>query len=366
MPASARPPEKGLALRCRGLAKRFGSAVALDGFDLDLPSGALLALLGPSGCGKTTALRVVAGFERPDSGEVYIGERRVTGPGLFVAPEQRRIGMVFQDWALFPHLDVLANVRFGLPRSGAARAAEVLEMVGLDNCAHRMPHELSGGQQQRVALARALAPSPEVILLDEPFSNLDAALRARVRADVRRVLRDADATAIFVTHDQDEALSIADEVAVMSGGRVLQAGSPHHVYRAPASRAVATLVGEANFLPAEVVGERALTPLGSLPAPAIPDGTVEAMIRPESLQVEPDDTGNARVVDAEFYGHDQLVKLRCSDGTPVTARLLGPRSELVVGAPVAVTAMERPLFFVDGRPVGSGPAERAGSAAPRA
>ncbi|MGH2699443.1 MAG: ABC transporter ATP-binding protein, partial [Actinomycetota bacterium] len=212
------------------MRKSFGRTVALDDFDLPLREGVLLALLGPSGCGKTTALRIVAGLEHAESGNVWVGDRQVQGRGVFVAPEKRRIGMVFQDWALFPHLDVWHNVAFGLPRGERSRVDEVLEMVRLDRHSGRMPHELSGGQQQRVALARALAPSPRVILLDEPFSNLDATLRAKVRAEVAGLLRTAGATAIFGTHDQEEALSVADEVAVMSDGRVLQVGAPHDVY----------------------------------------------------------------------------------------------------------------------------------------
>src|SRR5688572_24627525 len=196
-------------MRCSNLSKKFGEVHAVEGVNLSLREGHFLALLGPSGCGKTTTLRLLAGFEVPDSGEIIIGEQRVSGPGVFMPPEQRSVGMVFQEYALFPHLTVADNVAYGLPRSvnKKQRVQEVLELVGLTDMLKRMPYELSGGQQQRVALARALAPKPQLVLLDEPFSNLDASLRAQVRAEVRQILRQARATAIFVTHDQEEALS---------------------------------------------------------------------------------------------------------------------------------------------------------------
>lgn len=327
----------GAVLRCKNVKKSFEGAVALDGFSLELREGDLMALLGPSGCGKTTALRVMAGFEVPSAGEVWVGDRRVAGGGSWVGPEHRRIGMVFQDWALFPHLNVARNIAFGLDGDGRSeRIAEVLEMVRLDGLGDRMPHELSGGQQQRVALARALAPKPEVVLLDEPFSNLDAALRARVRAEVREVLKDAQATAIFVTHDQEEALSMADELAVMDEGRVLQVGTPHEVYGAPATTRIADMVGEANFFPSEVIGGRVRTPLGVVLAPGLPDGPVEVMVRPESVSVQRSTHGNGAIVDAEFYGHDQLVRVRLDEGINLDVRLLGPRPDLAIDERVEV------------------------------
>ena len=335
----------GVVLRCEGIAKRFGPAVALDGFDLHLRHGDIMAMLGPSGCGKTTALRVIAGFERPDRGSVWVGDRRVAGDGAWVPPERRRIGMVFQDWALFPHLDVWGNVSFGLKDTARDRVAEVLELVRLDGLETRMPHELSGGQQQRVAIARALAPGPEVILLDEPFSNLDASLRARVRAEVRSVLRAAGATAVFVTHDQEEALSIADHLVVTARGRVLQAGPPHQVYGAPANLSVAALVGEANIISGEVRAGVAHTTVGAIPAPGLAEGSVDIMIRPESVGLERDEGGEGRIVEAEFYGHDQLVRARLANGTTLTARLLGPRPDLAHDTPVKVTIGAPVHFF---------------------
>jgi len=334
------------ALRCESVTKSFGNTIAVDGFDLPLREGCLLALLGPSGCGKTTALRVMAGLERADAGDIWVGDRHVQGHGVFVAPEKRRIGMVFQDWALFPHLDVWHNVAFGLPRAERARVDEVLEMVRLERHSERMPHELSGGQQQRVALARALAPSPQVILLDEPFSNLDATLRAKVRAEVADLLRAAGATAIFVTHDQEEALSIADEVAVMADGKVLQLGTPHEVYGAPRTRAVAGMIGSGNFFTGRVEGGRVATPLGVVPAPGLADGPVDVLVRPESLQLRRSADGGATVIHAEFYGHDQLIRARLQDGTTIDVRLLGARPDLVLGADVRVE-LAGPVQFFD-------------------
>ncbi len=334
----------GVVLSCGGVSKRFGDTVALDGFDLELSPGILLALLGPSGCGKTTALRVIAGFEEPDSGQVEVGGRTVAG-SVWVPPERRRIGMVFQDWALFPHMDVWKNIAFGLDDRREERVREVLDLVHLHRFEGRMPHELSGGQQQRVALARALAPSPDVILLDEPFSNLDASLRAKVRAEVRDVLKEAKATAVFVTHDLEEALSMAVEVAVMTAGRVLQVGAPHDVYGAPTSRMVATLVGEANFIAGKVTGGLVRTAIGDLPAPGLEDGPIEVMVRPESATIVADPAGSARIVDVEFYGHDQVVQVRLMDGTPLDARLLGPRPDLSIGSSVRISLAPPAHFF---------------------
>ncbi|HEX2172348.1 MAG TPA: ABC transporter ATP-binding protein [Dehalococcoidia bacterium] len=311
------------ALRCAGLRKAFGRLTAVDGVDLTLRRGEFLALLGPSGCGKTTTLRLIAGFERPDAGWIEIaGETVVNGP-VFVPPERRRIGMVFQDYALFPHLDVAGNVAFGLPKAPdrADRVREVLDLVGLGSLGHRYPHELSGGQQQRVAIARALAPSPALVLLDEPFSNLDAALRTRVRAEVREILARAGVTVIFVTHDQAEALSIADQVAVMWAGRLLQAGPPEEVYREPASREVAIFVGDMDPIPGDALGDRAHTELGDLPLRVATIGPVEVLIPPEAIRLEAADDGPAEIVWREFFGHDQRLTLRLPSGRTIHARL---------------------------------------------
>jgi len=307
-----------LAIRCRGLSKRFGPAVALSGFNLDIWDGNIVSILGPSGCGKTTALRAISGFEKPDEGTIEIHGRPVVGDGLFVAPERRRVGMVFQDYALFPHLTVAANVAFGVKVDSSQRVHEVLELVGLGGLGTRMPHELSGGQQQRVALARALAPKPSVVLLDEPFSNLDAALRDRVRREVRSILREAGTTAVFVTHDQEEALALSDVVAVMQDGTVVQAAPPDELYRRPATRWVAGFVGDADFLSGTATNGRVSTPVGEFPTGLV--GPVSVMIRPESVRLVLDPTGQGEVVDREFFGHDQLYVIRLEGGESIRVR----------------------------------------------
>jgi iron(III) transport system ATP-binding protein len=338
VPAWIQPVAEGQLLRVRAVHKRFGSVAALDGFELDVRRGELLALLGPSGCGKTTGLRVIAGLERPDAGEVWLGERCLSGPAAWVQPERRRIGMVFQDWALFPHLDVGRNVAFGMAghASSAERVGKVLALVGLDGKEHYMPHELSGGQQQRVALARALAPEPDVILLDEPFSNLDAALRARVRGEVRDVLRRAGATSIFVTHDQEEALAVADRVAVMAAGRVLQVGLPEQVYGSPGTAEIAGLLGEANFLPGQARDGRVDTVLGEIRQGELRDGPVWVMVRPESIRLDSAPDGQGRVAETEFYGHDRKVVVELPGGVAISVRQFAPLSVLTVGDSVRV------------------------------
>jgi iron(III) transport system ATP-binding protein len=265
----------------------------------------MLALLGPSGCGKTTLLRLIAGFERPDAGTISIGGTTVAGPQAFVAPEKRRIGMVFQDYALFPHLSVAENVRFGLPRDAPAeRVQMLLALVDLCGCGDRYPHALSGGQQQRVALARALAPGPDVILLDEPWSNVDPQLRETLRHEVAAVLRPLGVTGILVTHDREEAFSIADRIALVRDGAVVQVGTPEDLYYRPVSRWAAEFVGAGNVLPGRVVDGIVETALGRFPANGASRQTaVEVMIRPELLELCPDPTGEAEVVAREFRGH---------------------------------------------------------------
>jgi iron(III) transport system ATP-binding protein len=284
-------PRPELALRTLNLTKRFGPVVAVDGVDLDVRRGEFVGVLGPSGCGKTTLLRLVAGFERPDGGGIEIDGAVVAGPRRHLAPERRRIGMVFQESALFPHLDVAGNIGFGLPRRAReARIAEMVALVGLAGLQRRMPHELSGGQQQRVALARALAPDPALILFDEPFSSLDATLRAQLRGEVRDILRAAGATTLFVTHDQSEALEISDRVAVMRAGRLEQVSTPDELYLRPINRFVAGFVGEANLLAGEVRHGEVQTPVGRFRAAgdALADGTqAEVLLRPEQLHMLP-------------------------------------------------------------------------------
>jgi iron(III) transport system ATP-binding protein len=331
-------------VRCEQVSKRFGPTTALEGFSLDVRRNELLVLLGPSGCGKTTALRVMAGLERPDVGEVWVGGRQVAGAGVWVPPERRRTAMVFQEWALFPHLDVAANVAFGAAPGTESRTEEILGLAHLHGLERRMPHELSGGQQQRVAVARALASGPEVILLDEPFSNLDARLRASVRSEVREVLRGSGATAVFVTHDREEALSMADRLAVMAEGRILQVGTPVEVYAAPAVALVARLIGDATILEREAHEGVVLTPIGPI-AIAIQDGPVDVLVRPEQVRLTVSPGGSGQVESVDFFGHDALVGVLLRDGTRLAARLMAPHPEIVPGTPVDVALDGAPLVF---------------------
>ena len=309
------------AIRARDVRKAFGASVAVDGVDLVVEPGSLVALLGPSGSGKTTLLRMIAGFEAPDAGTVEVGGRVVAGPGAWEEPERRRVGMVFQDGALFPHLTVDGNVRFGQP--DAARASAALDLVGLGHRGRSYPHELSGGERQRVALARALAMDPEVVLLDEPFAALDAGLRTSLREEVAAILRAAGASALLVTHDQQEAMSMADRLVVMRAGRVEQAGPPEEVYARPASRWSAEFLGAADVVPGVAAGGSVTCALGSFPADPGLSGPVEVVVRPEGVEVELDAGVAARVVGRSFYGHDQLVRLELADGLVVQSRVGG-------------------------------------------
>jgi iron(III) transport system ATP-binding protein len=327
------------AIVLEGVSKSFGATHAVREVSLEIEHGELMAVLGPSGCGKTTLLRLIAGFEAPDGGSVAVGEETVAGPGTLVPPEKRRVGMVFQDFALFPHLTVEANVAFGLSRRPREEREELtrrtIELVGLQHKTDRPPHELSGGERQRVALARALAPEPEVVLLDEPFSSLDATLRADLRREVELILRDAEATALLVTHDQEEALSLADRLAVMREGRIVQVGAPEEVYGRPASRWAAQFVGEVNVLAGVARDGGVETELGRFDLRAPATGMVHVAVRPEQLELTARHDGNAEVVAREFRGHDVLYRLRHEGGRTVLVQL--PSLELYeVGARVFV------------------------------
>lgn len=344
--------DRSVLLTVRGVTKTFAARPmpvrALTGVDLRVASGGLTAILGPSGCGKTTLLRAIAGFDRPDAGEIRLGDHVLSSPDDHVPPERRGIGIVPQEGALFPHLDVAQNVGFGLGswrlrslsargrRERASRIAELLELVGLPDYERRRPDELSGGQQQRVALARALAPNPKVVLLDEPFSALDASLRAELREEVRDLLRSVGTTAILVTHDQEEALSLADHVAVMREGRVVQADSPEGLYIAPDDPHVAAFIGEVVLLPGRLVADPissspcAECALGSIAVrlaggTPMPFGDCMVMLRPEQLELAEAGTP-ARVMSTSFFGHDGVVRLRLGadgSGAPVLVRIQG-------------------------------------------
>jgi iron(III) transport system ATP-binding protein len=338
------------AVTVTGLAKSYGDHPVLRGLDLEVPEGSITAVLGSSGCGKSTLLRIVAGFIRPDAGTVTIGGREVEGPRARVSAQRRGVGYVPQEGALFPHLSVARNIVFGLPRAerrgpALARLMELTELpAGL---ADRYPHELSGGQQQRVALARALAPGPSVVLLDEPFSSLDAGLRVSAGRTVARALRQAGATALLVTHDQGEALSLADRVAVLRGGRFVQVGSPDQVYDAPVDAEVARFVGGGSLLDGTVRNGRAETELGVLElAQAAEDGAAVVVVRPEQLEIHAPGTGvDATVVEVDYYGAQVVVLLELPSGTHVTARgpaARPPRPDDKVGVRVDGTVRAHP------------------------
>ncbi|HYY75568.1 MAG TPA: ABC transporter ATP-binding protein [Gaiellaceae bacterium] len=323
-------------IRLERACKRFGAIRAVEDAQLEVGRGEFVALLGPSGCGKTTLLRLIAGFETPDEGAVSLAGRVVAGRA-WVPPERRHVGMVFQDYALFPHLTVARNVGYGLPRRArGGRVREALALVGLEGHEERFPHELSGGQQQRVALARALAPQPEVVLLDEPWSNIDPVLRSSMRDELAAILRGAGVTVLLVTHEQEEAFSLADRVALMRAGRIVQAGPPEEVYYGPASRWAAEFVGAANLLPG-LLGEGLVeTPVGSFTAAnGDAPGKVDVLVRPELLELRPDPAGAGEVVGREFRGHDVFYRVRLQDGTTVCSQR--PSTEVVsLGARVAL------------------------------
>ena len=357
------PPATPATRRGRGIlvedaSVALGGAPVLRSTSISAEPGRTLAILGPSGCGKTTLLRVLAGLQRLESGRVVFGGTLMSGPGepkngaagngasrngnsphmVHVAADKRGVGMVFQDWSLFPHLTVAANVAFGLPRSerprtrvlprpASARVHALLDLVGISELAGRLPGSLSGGQQQRVALARALAPQPSVLLLDEPFSSLDTTLRVEVRAEVAALLRELEVTCVFVTHDQDEAFVLGDEVAVMRDGEVIQQAAPAVLYEQPADRWLAGFVGEADTVSGKAEGEVAHTALGPMRLRSPAQGPVDVLVRPEELALT---DGASGVVDhIEFFGHDTLYYIRSADGDVLRCRTTGaPRFRL--------------------------------------
>jgi iron(III) transport system ATP-binding protein len=337
-----------------GLHKAFGAHPVLTGVDLEVPAGSLTAILGPSGSGKTTLLRLMAGFERADAGTITIGDALVDGPGVHLPPERRRIGYVPQEGSLFPHLTIAANVGFGLAareRRGG-KVAEMLEAVGLGGLGKRYPHQLSGGQQQRVALARALAIEPAVVLLDEPFASLDAHLRASVRADVQDIFRRAGTTAVLVTHDQDEALSVADRVAALREGKIAQCATPEDLYCRPADPELARFIGDANLIEGVLNGGMVKTLLGNLPVdPAVAvaggEGQVTVLIRPEQITIGPNDDGlTGRVSSYGYHGHDAVLHVQPDnhgDSPAILVRTAGGGPQLPPGSPVTLRA-QGPVF----------------------
>lgn len=348
-------PNSAPVLNLERVTKQFSSTVAaVSSVSLTLNQGDLLALLGPSGCGKTTLLRLIAGFEQPQSGSIAIAGQQVAGTGTWIPPEKRGVGMVFQDYALFPHLTVSQNIAFGLNQKPASavtkRVKEVIALVGLQGMEQRYPHQLSGGQQQRIALARALAPHPFLVLLDEPLSNLDVQVRLRLRQELREILKAAGTSAIFVTHDQEEALSIADHLAVMREGRIEQLDTPEAVYRQPASRFVAEFVAQANFVFAQRNGQFWRTVIGDLPIEIAHTSSqrqevfnepmnsdrVEMMVRQEELILYADPSSNIVIRDRQFLGREYRYRLQTSSGQELVARTsIG--TVLEIGTPVRVS-----------------------------
>jgi putative spermidine/putrescine transport system ATP-binding protein len=344
------------AVRLDGLTRRYGAVLALDALDLEIASGEFLALLGPSGCGKTTALRAIAGFDQPDEGRVLLDERDITG----VPASKRDMGMVFQAYSLFPNLTVAENVAFGLRvrrRSAAEqkkRSAELLELVGLADRGPRYPHQLSGGQQQRVALARALAVAPTVLLLDEPLSALDAQVRVQLREEIRRIQLDLGITTVFVTHDQAEALSIADRVGVMRAGRLEQIAAPDELYDRPTTAFVAEFVGTMNRLPATVVdgGVEVLGARRPVAGPQPSGSPVVALVRPEALAVQGDPAGGGRVITRTFSGATTRLTVGLPDGVEVRVDMPSAAvTDLGPGAAVRVDVAERPVLLSAQEPV---------------
>ena len=316
-------------LQVKQLSKQFGNVHALRDITIDVKEGDMLAVLGESGCGKTTLLRSIAGFEDPDHGEIKIDGEVVFDAKTNVAPDKRKIGYVPQEGMLFPHLTVKQNIAFGLTRKErkSNRVQEMLALVNMQGYENRMPNELSGGQQQRIALARAIAPNPKLVLLDEPFSTLDAGLRTTLRAEVKRMLKRVNATSIFVTHDQEEALSMADSTMILVEGRNIQEGTPTMIYYYPNCKKIADFVGDAVYLDGQIEGDHFKGSMGHLEINEVSQSEgseAKVMIRPEQLEISNDDTGiEATVQDTDFFGHDSLVYLDIKGIGRVKTRILG-------------------------------------------
>jgi putative spermidine/putrescine transport system ATP-binding protein len=338
-------PDSGTSVHLEGVRRQFGDVVALDDLDLEIAAGEFVALLGPSGCGKTTGLRILAGFERPDAGRVLVDGNDITR----LSPDKRGMGMVFQAYSLFPNLNLVDNIAFGLRMRGRGaaerrgRAQDLLELVGLGDASSRYPHQVSGGQQQRVALARALAIEPSVLLLDEPLSALDARVRASLRVEIRRIQQELGITTLFVTHDQSEALSMADRVGVMNNGRIEQLAEPREIYRRPATPFVASFVGTVNRLKGRLSSDGTVEVLGQRvsalnPDPSLREGEVDVLLRPEGLDATVDPQGPAMVQEQTFLG--ATVRLRLAlDGVDLLVDIPSHRAALDPGARAKVTVV---------------------------
>ena len=332
-----------LIIRARSVAKSYGSETVLSDFNLDVWNGSIVGILGISGSGKTTALRLLAGFDKPDSGIIEMRDKVISSKETFMPPEERNIGMVFQDYALFPHLNVEKNIAFGLSRDEikSGRLEEVLSMCNLEIYRNKFPQELSGGQQQRVSLARALAPKPEVILLDEPFTSLDAHMARDLREEVVSLLRQTETTALIVTHDQEEALSVCDVVSVLENGSVIQSATPQEIYLNPVSQTVANSVGDPNILKGFSVDGRVETSLGTFVTAY--NGALDVSIRPECIELLLDSEGSYVVKECTFYGHDQVISFQNSKGEVFRARSL-PNTIYEAGDKVNINISEVTTF----------------------
>ena len=332
-----------LIIRARSVTKSYGSEIVLSDFNLDVWNGSIVGILGISGSGKTTALRLLAGFDKPDSGIIEMRNRVISSEETFLPPEERNVGMVFQDYALFPHLNVEKNISFGLSRDEikSGRLEEVLSMCNLETYRNKFPQELSGGQQQRVSLARALAPKPEVILLDEPFTSLDAHMARDLREEVVSLLRQTETTAIIVTHDQEEALSVCDVVSVLENGSIIQSATPQEIYLNPVSQTVANSVGDPNILKGFSVDGRVETSLGTFVTAY--NGALDVSIRPECIELLLDSEGSYVVKECTFYGHDQVISFQNSKGEVFRARSL-PNTIYEAGDKVNINISEVTTF----------------------
>ena len=332
-----------LLIRTRSVSKSYDEEQVLSDFNLDVWKGSITGILGSSGSGKTTALRLIAGFDRPDAGIIEMKNEVIVSDEVWLPPEKRNIGMVFQDYALFPHLTVEKNIAFGLGKNDLeqGRLKEVIDMCNLSGLINKFPQELSGGQQQRVALARALAPNPEVVLLDEPFTSLDAQMARVLRDEVVELLKNTETTAIIVTHDQEEALSVCDVVSVLEKGKIIQSSTPQEIYLNPVSKTVANSVGDPNILKGFSVDGRVETSLGTFVSAY--EGALDVSIRPECIELNLDSEGSYIVKECTFYGHDQVISFQNSKGEVFRARSL-PNTIYEAGDKVNIEISEVTTF----------------------